>query len=381
METQLKMVARSQMVTLLLIWFGQDLFCQTDFDLNVESNSGYEYNVFNAHPSETFTQNGTKENALQSGYFQNIRITSSWGLKTKYHYMSVRGEFKKDYFPLLKVANQYRPNARLKYTFKPSEDQYLTIYGRYNKYETNRPENEEEVLLLPRAYDRYQVLAKYNIELPLNRVVYAQVNWRYNDYATVATRDFYYKSINARLSIEQSLFKNKRESHALQVQFEYGIRNYYDFDFSKEKEAFRERKWLYYIIESEYEWKVKKRMKMILGLSAVKRMDVYQERFGYTQFRPYVELEFKHKRFEFDVISSFTRGVYQSIKAEKGSDVMLKHNYLRARMTITWKPIKRTEFIFRTSLISRRRNLPESASSFLSYDNAILSLGMNYKFY
>jgi len=361
--------------------FGQLAISQSKIALDIVTRSGYEYNVFNANASNMIFNGDVGERALKSGFFQYMGAGISWKIKSAHHEVSLNGKLRMEYFPKLPVANLFRPNLKLKYVLKANENHFLTLEGGYSKYRTNRIEDDTELLKPPRAYDRSSLLAKYNVNLFKGNKIYIQGKLIKTDYITEKSRVFYYQEYLLTMSIDQRLYNSKRQSHKLGIKANYSDRFYFDSTYEEDldKEIIKERHWNYFSVSGEYTWNYKKKFKMTFGMNALERKDILQDKFGYRQYQPFVKISMKRKKIKLSFKSSAARRTYHTLEAFSNSGQPLTHEYLRASGAIELKLSKKVKITCKASAVKRIRNFPEGAKSYLSYDNAVVSLGLKFK--
>ena len=356
---------------------------QSDFDLSFASSTGYEYNVFNANANQFIIRDSVEETALQSSYFQRIQIATGWSIKSKHHALKLNGSWQQDYFPELKIANLTRPNARIRYTLKINKKHSFSLTAQYRGYQTQRPEDDTEVLRPPRAYHRYNGLGKYSWKPFKGTSMYFQGGLIKHIYKTTVLREFFYDAWESEVGLTQRLFKSKKQSHSIGVRAEYAVRHYFDanIDPMTNDETIKKREWRYLRLTGTYAWSLRKRLKISIGASADERQDILQNRYGYRQYQSFLKIALKSKKFDFSVRGSAARRNYHTLRANSESVELLRHDYLRANINLVWKVSKRLHVIGRASGISRIRNLPDGARSFLSYDNALVSLGLKFNLF
>ena len=368
------------LIILPVLFMGFNALGQSGFDLSVESRGGYEYNVFNANENRTINRGDEVVLALQSGYFQHFNVSSGLKLEGKYHKLQLDASLKYDYFPELREATLMRPKIGLKYTFKFNKAHSLAFGGNYNMYNTNRPADDTEVLLAPRSYKRLKYNAKYTLKLFKGNQLYVKAERIQNDYRTAENRIFIYKANELTASLSQRLFNSKKQSHSIGVKFRHAVRFYEDVTFfeDSEEEIEREREWQYFVLTGEYSWRMKKKFKLTLGFIGTERRDIIQDRFGYRNYQPYLKFSIKRKRVELSLKTSVARRDYFTLKANTSTDELLRHEYLRAALNLNLRLSKKLLLSIKGSGIRRIRNFPEGATSFLAYDNAVVSIGLKY---
>ncbi len=365
---------------IVLVFLFEGLAGQRYFNLSAETSTGYEYNVFNANVNKVIIIDEVAESALKSGYFQNVNLASSWKIKSKHHEFRLKGNIEKDFFSELKIADLTRSSISAQYKWKLNKANSFSIAGRWNSYMTNRPEDDTEVLSPPRAYERSQLSVKYNIKPIASSNIYLQATVLRNDYRTNEDRTFYYNGLKSTISIRQRLFNSSKHSHYWSLKADYSKRSYLDttYDDLEDEEIIKEREWKYYRLSSEYDWNIKKKLKMTIGMNATERQDILQDRFGYRQYQPFLEFTIYRKRLDVSFKGSVARREYHTLKASRDSDVALRHDYFRGSLKVKYSISKNFHLILNSRVVRRSRNMPEGAASFLSYDNAIVSLGVRY---
>ena len=366
-----------------LLMLNISAFCQSDFRLNLESRSGYEYNVFNANNTVTLVDEGDSIPAVQSSNYQHFSGSASLNFKSKYHRLQIDGRLWYDYYPELKVANLIRPKAGIKYTLKASKKHSFSLEGNYNAYRTNRPADDTEVLLPPRSYERLRANAKYALKPFKGNQIYFKAEGIRNDYQTQDDRIFNYNALEYTGSLSRRIYYSKRQSHTVGFKAIYTKRLYEDIRFIEDTDEVteRDREWIYtrYIID--YTWRWQKKYKLVFGFSKTDRRDILQDRFGYTNYQPYMRFSIKGKRIKLSMRASVARRDYLTLRANSNSSELLQHEYLRAGMNAQVKLSERLSLTIKASGIRRFRNFSEGATSFLAYDNFNVSMGLKYNLF
>ncbi len=367
---------------LIFVWMmPQTVLSQQQWKLQMGSSSGYEYNVFNVHPSQGYIVDGVSESALQSGYFQHVLLGASYKLKRKKHQLFIQTIGQMDYFPLLPIVNLYRPTISLSYRYKYSKFQQWSFKSSYGAYITNRVENQDEVLRPPRSYQRVQLRLNYELKPFRGNISRLEAHWRHHRYNTEEMRLFYYRSFGLKASMEQSIFKNKTFRHSLALESEVVQRMYTDIEFDsiEDEENMEERLWRYAQFRSFYSFTKKRFLKTSVGVDRTTRLDIIQERFGYTQNQCFVKMRVDNKKMNYQCRISAAHRVYHDLMAAREIDEPLVHNYFRGyfKATRTWN--KKLDVYLKIQGVHRTRNYSEVATSFLAYTNGVVRLGIVYR--
>jgi len=102
--------------------------------------------------------------------------------------------------------------------------------------------------------------------------------------------------------------------------------------------------------------------------------------FGYRQLRPYNRIIQEESRLKIYLKADGILRNFSQLKASKGNDELLQHRYLLLDLEFDYQLSDQWAFIVRGIYRQRWRNQAESATSFLPYTNAMLSLGFKYQF-
>ncbi|MGK0316823.1 MAG: single-stranded DNA-binding protein [Saprospiraceae bacterium] len=161
----------------------------------------------------------------------------------------------------------------------------MTIGSEYKKHRTNRIEDDSDVIIAPRSFDKSLLFMKCNINLIKGNRINIQGQFLNTSYVTREDREFYYNEYKLKSSLQQMSFKSDRNSHSLGKRYDYSVRYYVDnkYDEKLNKKNMKERKCTYHNPTGKYIWKLKKKAKLTLGMTATERFDVIQNKFGYHQ--------------------------------------------------------------------------------------------------
>ena len=105
-----------RVIIVILFCFPIMLKAQSPFKFQVETRSGFEYNVFNANSSRfILSESGDSISAVQSSFFQHFNAQASWNKTFDAHQVSAKIRTQFDYFPqgILKVKKHLSANIRI----------------------------------------------------------------------------------------------------------------------------------------------------------------------------------------------------------------------------------------------------------------------------
>ena len=358
-----------------------ELVGQSKMKLHFSTLSGYEHNVFNANRNTVVVLDDGVDLALRSGYYQKVKFYHVLSFKKNNHDLNVSSTLQHDYFPILSEASLFRPSIKARYSLTLKKKHKLSLSSRFNRYITNRPEDQEEVINPPRAYHRRQYWLRYQVKYKPRSSFYIEGNIRNNKYLTEEDRTFWYESTGISTGVSHRMKKGKKQSQFLESKLSFNRREYTDiqFDFESDKEVEKLREWSYLLFNSYYTLERKKLYKLSIGMQFIQRNDIIQNRFGYNQYQFLLRYDCNYKKVMISFKGSLAHRQYHSIKARKGEDNLLIHNYIRSNIGFTYKVENNIDIVANLNWISRQRNFSNGAVSFLSYNNANINFGIKYK--
>lgn len=367
---------------------------QNPLQVEIETRSGFEYNVFNANENRIIlSEEGDSTSAVQSGFFQHFNLTTKWKKKIKKNQFSFKARTRYDYFLGLSTANVFRPELNLGYTYKFNRKSSLFFKSRYLLFKTNRLADEREVITIPPGYQRLGADLGYKFK-PLKRNK-SQIRLSVFEkrFAEGEESVLKYTAYGVNFRTSQRFKRKRKPSNYLAFEADVTRRNYFrttfgeefDEDEIEEEEDFAEdqvtqRIWQYHTTQLEYTWGLSKTLKLRSGLAFQQRLDILDQKFGYTQWQPFVKLEVEKDRLK---LAWRVDGVFRSfthLKATKTGEDLLKHQYLRTSLTANYAITDQLDFTVRGNFRKRWRNFTTSATNFLPYTNGMISAGIKYRF-
>ena len=359
------------------------VFGQINFDLNLESRGGYEYNVFNANPKRTFVQDDDTLNSVQSGFYQRTSINTAIYVKSKVQDLKISGKVQHDYFPRLRIADLSRSNFKLKYGLTLHKRIIFSIHGSHTMLITNRPDDISVALTPPRGYERVVGEARLKMRLHKMSILNVQARQGLTEFKTPDSREFMYKTTGIKASLVQKIYNSKKVRHSFTLKFDYEKRLYEDIRFSAEDDVddLSEREWIYHTLTGYYTFALKKKISISAGITIVDRQDIIQDRYGYRQMLPFAKFSVDGKRLKLSLKASAGNRVYHTYQASSLNDEVLVNGYLRSSGTLSVQLTKHLSVVGMCSYLHRTRNFAESARSFLPYDNVNGNLGIRLKLF
>ncbi len=385
-----KLIFLRPILAMILSW-PLTLLAQSFPEFTVELGGGYEYNVFNAPPTQ-LTADSSRFGALRSGAFQYTDLRVDWDNEWENSELKfgLRGQF--NYFPGLSEANLMRPGADLSYRYHLDKKSSLYTEVRYRNYQTDRGADPNEVFIIPRAYRTWEGLAGYAIRPAKNTWLQFEVHARNKRFAASSNRQLQYNRLGVRAELKQRFRKKGQPSSYFYATLDLNRRVYQQEDFTledlleeeplegEEDENLGERLWRYQQLDLRYKFQKWGDVQLETGLGFLNRSDILQERLGYRQVRAFTKLKYGQGPWKLTWTTSYTYRPYTELAALAGEEELLLHQYLRTSLTGSYSFKEDWLVMLRTSTVKRWRNQSEKASNFLPYFNSVVRVGIQRKF-
>lgn len=384
----------------ILLFIGPFLLqAQNPIQVQVGTQSGYEYNVFNANPNrQVISAEGDTLSALQSGFFQQLSIESKWRKKIKANQFDIKFRTRYDYLPTLQSANLLRPELSLGYTRKIKKKASIYWKGRYVGFQTNRIPDDTEVLAVPVGYRRLQTDIGWKFRLHKQNRSRIQSSLLEKRYTPGEDSGLKYVAVRLDLQSKQRIKKEGKASSYLildaDIQRRHYIRTFMEFfdeeeedldeedfdpDFSEEVREL-ERIWQYHTLSLAYQYDYAKSFSISSGVSFQQRLDRLDDQFGYLQWLSFVKISVEKGPLELAWKIEGIHRAFTHLGAIKGENELLRHQYLRTSVSLLYAISERCTLSLNANLRKRWRNRAERATTFLPYTNGMISLGIKYRF-
>lgn len=362
------------------------LMAQSELGLMIGTGAGYEYNIFNAGPQETFDD--SLATLLQSAAFQYTQVQLDWENKWKQNEIdfSLTGQY--DHYAGLRAANLFRPRASLRYGYNTSDDAQLYSRLRYGRYETQRGVNPNDILGIPTTYQNLDWEAGYIFRPFKNTWLTTEGHARQKRFAATTANQLQYLRLGLRLKVKQRFKPKGKTSSYLYATLDWNKRNYIDLLLEdelenvdlEEEQNLGERLWRYQQFALSYRFRKWNAWRLETGLSYLNRQDILQERLGYRQVRLFSKLKYRQGPWKLSWETSYIYRPYTDFPAERASAEMLLHQYWRNNLSASFDLNETWQINLRASTVKRWRNAAENATNFLPYFNAMLRLGITVSF-
>lgn len=368
------------------------LFAQTSVQLSIDTKSGYEYNAFNS-AQNIFTQNaaGDTISNIQNGAFQSLGLYGNWKKKLKKHKFGLASKVRIDNYWQLKAANALRSETNLRYSYSPQKTSLLYFKGNYLIYETNRLPNEVEVIAIPAGYKSVNANFGYKWQPSKRNKTQLETSIAQKIYSPNGNKQLQYLAFGLNLSSTQKFKKKGKLASYLSFEMEVRQRNYVDAptdifweELEEELEDLEElesyRTWQYYTAKTDYAFYINRPLKLTTGLAFQYRRDVLDEKFGYHQWQPFVQVKWNLEKLSLKWKTSMAFRTFTDLKADSNELYALQHNYWRNSFYVTYELTDQWTFVGQVNFRKRERNQPpESTNRFLPYSTGLISIGIKYK--
>ena len=200
---------------------------QNQFNFQVETRSGFEYNIFNANKNRfLISEEGDSTSAIKSGFFQHFNAQASWKKKLDAHQFSSKLRTRFDYFPQVTSGNLFRPELNFGYNYKFNKKTSLFFKTRFLIYQTNRLPDETEVLNLPTSYRRINGDLGLKFKPRKNNKSQIRFSILEKNYVPSEESDLKYNALGINFRTTQRLKRKGKPSNYVSLELDFRRRNY-----------------------------------------------------------------------------------------------------------------------------------------------------------
>ena len=357
------------------------LYGQTEQDLYVETQSGYESNILRAPNSfiEDGVQMGPDEIQLSSFYQEvDIRglITRSWGP----HKFSVRLQPKGRFYFSEGDASYYTVYSRLRYENELNRNTRWLLTARYNFRDRDGNNLDDNELLTPLGYGHLEFSSGLFFRMyPQNRS-FIEVRYANRDYTDGEVNDLKYDLFGVDAVI-RNVFKRPEGYHSYGIETGFSNRQY-TRTFVDPEEPATVRNWNYFYAEGFYRYPVTRELRIRPGFRYMIRTDTDTGRFSYSEIRPSVEISYNGERFSADFNASYVDRTFDQLRAvdTDNNDLgRLQFQYLRLRLDLEHAITDNLALVGTFYMNNRESNRTrETSLLFRSYNYNYSGIGLRF---
>ena len=359
---------------------------QSPFQIGLTTQSGYAYNVFKGNEQRTtLADDGSLIQSIQSSFYQRVGLKTSWEKQLGKHEFSVYAKGSKDIFYQLSSANLTRLESQLTYTLAVQPKAAVFLKARLGSFQTNRAPDDTEVLPVPTSYRRRSVRMGYEFK-PLKRnKSMIMLSVLHKGYLPVSDRELQYTSPAVKISTTQRLKKKGKRSAYLHLEADISQRNYLEEIISEEDpddpELLEEtRIWQYQTVTVWYSFKPLKTLKIKGRLDLQQRLDKLDQEFGYQQWKPIVEVQWKETKTTVKLKVAYISRLFSDLAANETETIALHHQFFQVHSNATFQLNEHWYLSLQFNITKRWRNMPIAATnSYLGYLNVISGIGLRFQ--
>ena len=368
---------------LFLISISSVLVChaQTDMNVSLETNSGYEHNIFK-FPSIYLDSNGeplTGSDAYINSFYQRIyaRLEAKQIWQKSELSLSVSPQTIFYYSESEFNYSEFFTKLEYQYDFKKSLELKTTVWYRLKNRDGLNADASD--LAFPLGYTHYGIYSTLDFRWFKNNRSQFRLSYNSKHYDATETSDLSSNAFAGKY-ILKNIFKQRTGYH------HYGIElNYSNKAFSRIQNSGTDNfTWHDAIAELFYKYPISKSLDMRGMLSYKIREDSNADRFSYRQIQPALHFRYREKAWDVDFTTSYTLRNYATIEATNSDDEVLgklEYNYLRINLNVE-NNINDQLIVFLDGNFTHRNSNRTNINSifFRSYDYANVSLGIRYRF-
>ncbi|MGY6647497.1 hypothetical protein [Wenyingzhuangia sp. IMCC45574] len=364
-------------------------FAQTD--ISVATLSGYQSNILKM-PDQFVNDEDELLNSdelYSSSFYQDVR------LKLKYKHLKKKTAFKAYFIPENRFyfsepdLNRLSIDTKLDYDYTLKKNLKWENELQYKIINQEGSDADNNELNTPFGYKQLTLNSGLRFRLYKNNRSFVELSYSKKDFDATETRELTYHKYGI-----ATTFKNIKWKHHLLHSYgttaafyhrDYDILNFSDDEEDEEAEDITSsRIWQYLNLGAFYELPINKQWRITPQLEYENRMDQTNNRFGYSQFRPSVSVEYKSKRMKLNLKTSYANRKFSNLNAtnqENKTVGKLVYNYLYVKFLASYKLNKKLSLIANTSFTNRiSNNAILTTQAYRSYQRGYAGIGINYTF-
>ena len=359
------------------------MYAQLRTDLNINSLTGYEYNVLKS--PATFIQNGNllgKDSLYKSSSFQRAGVKfvarKRWN-KNKQLRLRINpiGQF---YFNDSEL-NYYMLYTGFHYDYRFSNKTKWYNAIRFNIKDREGVNIDGSELNFPLGYKHFDVTSGLHFRLYKQNRTHAKLFYTNRVYNETEASNLSYNGIGGNL-VFRNVFKSDKGYHSYGTELRLNNRFFKRHKVNNNTdETFR---WLDFSSSIFYRLPVTKSLDVTPSFIFRNRKDSSADKFSFHQWRPALNLRYKNEVWNLDLTGSYVHRTYKTLKAtnNQGTNLgALTYKYRQVNLEVARKLSKKLSLIGQgrwTTRISNKTN--ENAMFFRGYDYEYVGVGLRYIF-
>ena len=357
-------------------------FAQIKHQFNVETSTGYEYNIFKS--PKTFIDMGTpvfKDSLYKSSIFQEIGFKyiakKEWGKQQLRLHINPRGQ----YYYSESESSYLTLFSGLRYQYKFSKKINWHIAARFNVKDREGENIDGSELNFPLGYRHFGLATGLNFRIYKPNRSYIRLLFGNRKYLETEASQLAYNIVGGQ-GVFRNVFKRSAGWHSYGFRLNYAIK-YFDRSMllTGTKDSFN---WKEFSLGTFYRYPLTKTLDITPDFQYKQRSDSYKGKFSYTQWKPSLLMAYKTKKTQLTLTASYINRKYKTLQATNtaGTNLgALQYQYYQLRVNGEYKLNKKLSLLVNGYINNRRSNKTnENSIYFRGYDYFNTSLGVRYTF-
>lgn len=361
------------------------IHAQINTEFELDTQSGYEYNIFKAPSSFVDPESGEllgEEDLYTSSFYQRVGAKALFTKEMKANQnLSLRLRPVGRFYLSESEASYFTIYSRLRYEKEFNSKTSLRIQTHYNYRDRDGENFDDNELRTPLGYRQADISAGLFFRLYNQNRSFIEIEYGNRNFKDGETNDLYYNYYRIN-TIFRNVFKRAAGYHSYGIEASF-MNRFFTRSFV-EDEPNTNRNWSYITLEPFYRIPLTEKWRVRPALEWSKRIDNDQGTFTYSQIKPSLEVRYKTDKWLVETTASLTNRKYSQLRATNsgGEDLgNLELKYYRLRVNAERKISKSLSITSEVYVNNRVSNRTDVASSFFrSYDYFYAGIGLRYTF-
>lgn len=367
-------------ITTIFLLVSVAVFSQ--FKATVTTVAGYENNI-NKSPDSYLSNKVLKtENDLyQSSFYQEGKLKLSYKEKWNNNRFRIYMNPEMRFYFTEQNANRLLLNTGINYLHSFSKKYKWESSFKYKLKDQKGEDLDEEELSTPLGHNTITFTTGLHTRLLKKNRTFIRASYDIKDFDKSDTRDASYNRYGLYLRT-QNHYKIDGKRH------KFGIRaGFYNRDYTLDyylKNRIRYRTWQYYNAGVFYTLPLTNSFRVDTALDYEKRVDKTNNKYGYSQLKPYLGLRYKEDNFNAKLGLSYINRDFTTLQASSTEERNIEDlNYKNTKVTLNavYKFSKNLHFLTDNYLYDRVTNNTRIKTKwYRSYNRYYSGVGVRYKF-
>jgi len=366
---------------LIIVLIFQSFFAAAQFNVSIGTFSGYESNI-NKSPDGLLQDDILlkREQLHLNSSYQDGFIDAKYQIKWKNNLLRGYLNPKMRYYFSHPSASIITLNSRVKHLYSFSKNTKLENNIYYKIRDREGADLEEVELRTPLGYKLFNATSLVHFKTHKKNRTFVKLNYGNKRFDNSNSRAVVYDFYGVDLDYKNN-YKPKKPTHYYGFGMGYYSRFYSILRLENREKS--DRNWTYLDVSGFYNMPITKRLNLKTSFYYQNRKDRTQDRFGYTQIKPSMNLKYKFSKLSVSITGEYYIRDFDNLEVKISDEDRdaLKYTFVKFKSATKYQIDDHLSFSVTGFYIDRAsNNVNLNSQAFREYTNYYFDLGVSYKF-